>query len=113
MTNPDDDLEARLRSRPTPPLPPSLRDRVMAEVSRRTTVATPEGVSWTRFAVGLAASLLVGLNLAVLAADSPARSPWPAPLSVWPMVSPEPIHSPEPGAGSPWLPIDLAGTGHP
>jgi hypothetical protein len=116
--SPDDALEARLRSRPAPPLPPRLRRRVLSAVGR----ARP---SRLRFAVGLAASLLIGLNLALLAAGSPAASPWPSSLNERvstlrtrrPDLSPEEatylaLHGPaDPSAGSPWLPIDLAGAG--
>jgi hypothetical protein len=115
-----DDLETRLRTRPAPPLPPSLRGRVLAAVER------PRTSRW-RFTAGLAASLLIGLNLALLAAATPAPPSWSTPLTERASA----IREAHPGlsedeaiylalhesagsdADSPWLPFDLAGGARP
>ena len=95
-TDPFDDLEARLRRRPVPALPPGLRARVLADVKEATEPVPAD--SW-RFAAGLAAAVLVGLNLALMAANGPLVPQFglPAEASVAPRF------------GSPWVPCDLPG----
>jgi hypothetical protein len=95
-TDPFDDLEARLRRRPMPTLPPGLRDRVLADVTVATEPAPADG--W-RFAAGLAAAVLVGLNLALMAANGP----------LVPRFGLAPGVTVAPRFGSPWLPCDLPG----
>ena len=65
-TDPLDDLEARVRRRPMPALPPGLRDRVLADTAA---VAEPTPVVDWRFAASLAAAVLVGLNVALMASN--------------------------------------------
>ena len=69
MTPPDplDDLEDRLRRRPVPGLPPGLRARVLTDLAE---VARPAPAGAWRFAAGLAAAVLIGLNLVAEARNS-------------------------------------------
>jgi hypothetical protein len=97
-TDPFDDLESRLRRRPVPALAPEFRERVLADM---TTAAGPVPAGRWRFAAGLAAAVLVGLNLAGIAANDLFAGP------VVPRLLPPPGASPR--LASPWLPCDLPG----
>ena len=107
-TDPLDELENRLRRRLVPGLPPGLRDRVLAEVVE---VARPRVASAWRFAIGLAAAVLIGLNLAGMAANE-AFSGRIVPRLFPPTgasVSSVGGAAVAPRLGSPWLPCDLPG----
>jgi hypothetical protein len=103
-TDPLDELEDRLRRRPVPVLPPGLRDRVLADVNE---VARPSPAASWRFAAGLAAAVMAGLNLALMAANGPLAPRFGLPRRAS-LASTEgaPV---APRFGCPWLPCDLRG----
>jgi hypothetical protein len=102
-----DELESRVRGRLMPVLPLRLRDRVLADVTR---VAAPvPKLNW-QLAAGLAAAVLVALNVAAIASSFFAgpvipRTFPPYGESVASTESP----TVAPRFGSPWLPCDLPG----
>jgi hypothetical protein len=62
------DLERRLAARASTEPDPTLRDRVLAAVSRE--ILAAEGESFWNFVMGLAAVFLLGANLAMFSAPS-------------------------------------------
>ena len=70
-----EELERALSARPTPPLPPGLRWRVM-EAVRLEGAPIPALRPWA-FAAGLAAGALLWLNAALLASASDDLLRWP------------------------------------
>lgn len=64
------ELEAQLAARPTPAPPDDLRERLLRAANETRPATTPRPLRWPRLLAGVAAAIVVAVNLALCVANA-------------------------------------------